>query len=331
MRGGGAAYDGGRFVAHTIAVHDTMRVALCCCLQVCEIGFNCGHSAVLWLVFGSRSGRDGDAESSSHLLSFDVFDQKYAPSWCVSRAAAGALLRSTSSLALPLRSSAPCAAPCSMQHVQSLHDFRRRIEFVAGDSTRTVAAASAERPAVLCDVFMVDGLHTGVCTWLLARRARRHVQHVCVAHWFGALAAHTRRSPPWRPAGSRAGRNPLVDLQNALSFVLPGATVVMDDAGCSSWWCADVTDAVTWGHDHVMFQGLRCPEYRDTKGSTGHFAAETGSRGWCEAQVAVQCEVCASQLHRNPATCRCEGPLRGAPSGRLRQAPARRELAPPAR
>ena len=213
---------------------------------------------MLWLLFGSRApDSDGSAEASqTRLLSFDVFDQRYA-------------------------------AAC-MKHVRSVRDWGERIEFVRGNSEDTVAAVSARRPGLLCDVVMIDGLHTG--------------------------------------------QTPLHDLQNSLSLVAEGALVVLDDAGCSSWWCEDVTAAVTWAHDNAMFRALKCPEFSDTRGATGMFPARSGSRGWCEAEVARLCEVCAPEGARDTLTCKCSSHAsrHWSPSNvRWRQPTGRRRFAPP--
>eukprot|EP00941_MAST-03F_sp_MAST-3F-sp1_P004260 g4260.t1 len=94
--------------------------------HVCEIGFNCGHSAAIWQLFaGSKYPNE------FRLTSFDVFSQRYA-SRCV-------------------------------EHFKSLHEnvWGQRTRFIRGDSTLTLPQLSLDHPNEVCDVAVVDGLHFG--------------------------------------------------------------------------------------------------------------------------------------------------------------------------
>lgn len=201
--------------------------------QICEVGFNCGHSSAAWLLFAPPPAAE------TKVLSFDVFRQRYAER--------------------------------CRRHVQSVHAGRddawsERIEFVRGDSADTLPEAAYRRPDVICDLTMVDGLHVGA--------------------------------------------QPTLDLMASLSMSTAGSIVVMDDARCSSWWCADVTRAWEWAIEAGKVRELSCHEYEGTRagpsvgpadeaaGPAGRFDASVGTRGWCVGEVVGPLEVCPPGVPR---------------------------------
>ena len=98
--------------------------ALPCVKRVCEIGFNAGHSASLWL----------KAAPNAEVLMFDLWEHASAP-------LGEAYLRSDAAKA----------------HLERADD---RLRIVRGSSLATVAAFAKAHPDVKCEVLAVDGDHT---------------------------------------------------------------------------------------------------------------------------------------------------------------------------
>lgn len=93
---------------------------------ICEIGFNMGHSASLWLLANPRA----------NVIMFDLWSHDYSP-------IAEAFLRS------------PAAASQF-----GLVNVSARLTIVRGSSLETVPAFAAAHPNVQCDILSVDGGHT---------------------------------------------------------------------------------------------------------------------------------------------------------------------------
>ena len=93
--------------------------------RICEIGFNAGHSASLWLM----------ANPTAEVLMFDL--------WAHNSSEIGAkFLLSPEARAL------------------GIEDAASRLRIIKGDSTKTVVDFAAENPSVKCDLLSVDGGHT---------------------------------------------------------------------------------------------------------------------------------------------------------------------------
>ena len=91
---------------------------------ICEIGFNAGHSASLWLL----------ANPAAQVLMFDLWEHEYA-------ARAEAFLKGPEAAALGIR------------------DGAARLSIVRGDSRATVRAFAGSQPTTKCDLLSVDGGH----------------------------------------------------------------------------------------------------------------------------------------------------------------------------
>jgi hypothetical protein len=92
---------------------------------ICEIGFNMGHSASLWLL----------ANPTAKVYMFDLWSHEYSP-------IAEQFLRSSR------------ATKFALQNVSS------RLTIIKGSSLDTVPAFARKRPDVKCDIVSVDGGHT---------------------------------------------------------------------------------------------------------------------------------------------------------------------------
>lgn len=92
--------------------------------HICEIGFNGGHSASLWLL----------ANPTAKVTMFDLWEHPYANTGL-------AFLRSTEAKQLGLR------------------DVDTRLTIVKGSSIETVPQYARENPGDKCDVISVDGGH----------------------------------------------------------------------------------------------------------------------------------------------------------------------------
>ena len=93
--------------------------------RICEIGFNAGHSASLWLM----------ANPTAEVLMFDLWTHN-------SSEIAAKFLLSPEARAL------------------GIEDAASRLQIIKGDSTKTVVDYAAENPSVKCDLLSVDGGHT---------------------------------------------------------------------------------------------------------------------------------------------------------------------------
>lgn len=206
-------------------------------LQVCEIGFNCGHSTTIWLTHGRNQTR---------VISFDLYNQWYSN---------------------------------SCRNILRGEGFGEKIlEFVRGSSLDTVPEVSRRDLPPKCDIILVDGAHTG--------------------------------------------KYPINDLQNMLSLAISpdsiltndwnqttrASVVVMDDAHCSSWWCADVTQAWEWGlKTGALSSDGECQEFgaNTVARGDGRFDIHAGTRGWCVGRTQILCPVCALGIRRDARTCGC--------------------------
>ncbi|CUG86932.1 membrane-associated methyltransferase, putative [Bodo saltans] len=92
---------------------------------ICEIGFNMGHSASLWLL----------ANPTANVYMFDLWSHEYSP-------IAENFLRSSKATAFGLR------------------NVSSRLTITKGSSLTTVPKFAKERPDVKCDILSVDGGHT---------------------------------------------------------------------------------------------------------------------------------------------------------------------------
>ena len=92
---------------------------------ICEIGFNGGHSASLWLL----------AAPTAKVIMFDLFEHKYSP-------INEQLLRKEGAS-------------------YGLRDVDRRLAIITGSSVETVPKFAQEHPDVQCDLLSVDGGHFG--------------------------------------------------------------------------------------------------------------------------------------------------------------------------
>jgi hypothetical protein len=94
--------------------------------RICEIGFNAGASAALWLL----------ANPTAEVIMFDMWYHHYAP-------VAEAMLRNA-----------------SMGEAFGLRNVDSRLTIVKGSSLDTVPRFFMQHPNVKCDLLSVDGGHT---------------------------------------------------------------------------------------------------------------------------------------------------------------------------
>lgn len=128
----GAMLEGGIFTSPA-KLHYFYRLAMSPFIRtVCEVGFNAGHSAVLWL----------HVNPNVKVIAFDLFTHKY------------------SKLALDyVGMRFPGMQRSKMK--QHLTIFIGRITVVKGDSRHTLPKCRQAYPDVKCDVMHVDGGHEG--------------------------------------------------------------------------------------------------------------------------------------------------------------------------
>ena len=133
-------------------------------------------------------------------------------------------------------------------------------------------------------------------------------------------AMSLRNSPPTCDLilvdGRHNGAYPINDLQNMLALASPHASILMDDARCTSWWCADVTNAWAWAVNSGFVEEERCFEYNyeDTRRHDGRIDPTKGSRGWCYGHAKASCPICPPAIGRDIKTCNCRYVLPGFPT-----------------
>lgn len=126
--------------------------------RICEIGFNAGHSASLWLM----------ANPTAEVIMFDL--------WAHNSSDPGArFLLSPEARAL------------------GIQDAASRLRIIKGDSTKTVVDFSAENPSVKCDLLSVDGGHTHD----VALADIRHMHNLANPRFNTVVIDDTQCDLPW--------------------------------------------------------------------------------------------------------------------------------------
>lgn len=128
--------------------------SLPCVRRICEIGFNAGHSAAIWL----------SVNDHAEVLYFDLFDEAAGP-----------------------------AGERFLRETEQLVDPDKRLRIVKGSSTDTLPAFASANPNVKCDLLVVDGGHArevayaDIANFRPLARSQFHILVVddtyCDAYW----------------------------------------------------------------------------------------------------------------------------------------------------